>query len=138
MNRYILMLEHDDDDRYITQQTFDENNTNVRIQFVTTSHELFDFLDECSRQTKSFPSLILLNYYSLPQNSIDVLKAIKANHNFKHIPVIVLSGTANVEIITDCYREGASSFIQKPVLSTETNRKISSFVNYWFETASLV
>jgi CheY-like chemotaxis protein len=137
MNRYILMLEHDDDDRYITQQTFDENNANVKIQFVTTSHELFNFLENCGRSGKLFPALILLNYYSLPQSSIDVLKAIKANDSFRHIPVIILSGTVSAQIVSDCYREGASSFIQKPSLAAETNKKISSFIKYWFETATL-
>jgi response regulator RpfG family c-di-GMP phosphodiesterase len=137
MNRYILMLEHDDDDRYITQQTFDENNANVKIQFVTTSHELFEFLQGCIRNAKAFPSLILLNYYSLPQNSVDVLKAIKLKTEFRHIPVIVLSGTVNEQIVTDCYREGACSFIQKPFLADETNRKVSTFINYWFQTVAL-
>lgn len=138
MNRYILMLEHDDDDRYITQQTFDENKTNVKVQFVTTSNELFDFLRKCAVSVKSFPSLILLNYYSLPQNSIDVLKAIKANSEFRHIPVIILSGTVSEQIVIDCYREGACSFIQKPFLAGETNRKVATFINYWFETVALV
>jgi CheY-like chemotaxis protein len=137
MNRYILMLEHDDDDRYVTQQTFDENNANVKIQFVTTSHELFEFLHGCIQKAKAFPSLILLNYYSVPQNSVDVLKAIKLKTEFRHIPVIVLSGTVSEQIVSDCYREGACSFIQKPFLAVETSRKVSTFINYWFQTVAL-
>ncbi len=137
MDRYVLMLEHDDDDRYITQQMFDEHGAHVKIQFVYKSNEVVEYLHRCKESYRQFPSLILLNYYSLPFTSIEVLRSIKSNQDFRRIPVIILSGTVSAEIVNECYAEGASSFIQKPASDLDTNRKIISFIDYWFHTIIL-
>jgi CheY-like chemotaxis protein len=138
MSRTILMLEHDDDDRYITQALFDENNLNISIKFVTNSNELNSYLETCSIKKNRLPSLILLNYHAAPLNAIEILKHLKSQVNYSYIPVIVLSGSTHPDIVRDCYLQGASSFIQKPALSVEAKAKILSFVKYWFETVQLV
>ena len=136
MSRTILMLEHDEDDRYITQATFDEHHLNVTINFVSTSNELIAHLHRCSTKKTPLPSLILLNYHASPLNATEILKTIKSDDNYKHIPVVVLSGTVNPDIIRACYFHGASSFIRKP--SSNVEQTILSFARYWFETVQLV
>ncbi len=68
------MLEHDDDDRHITQSVFAENGYPVNVHFVNNSDDLLAFLLSCEKTFFPFPRLILLNYYSLPLNAVDVLK----------------------------------------------------------------
>lgn len=132
------MLEPDDDDRYITKTVFEENRFDVRITFVTTADELFGHLKSNSKNRSDSPSLILLNYHSMPSTAAQILSELKnKTSSFSHIPVVVLSGTVNNEIIQECYAAGASSFIQKPSRSDETNNKISNFFNYWFGTVEL-
>ena len=70
MARSILMLEHDDDDRYITQSVFDENQYPVTLHFVNNSDELFTFLRACEKEQGAYPNLILLNYYAVPLNAV--------------------------------------------------------------------
>lgn len=137
MKRSILMLEHDDDDRYITQAVFDENHYPVTLHFVNNSDDLFAFLISCERSLHPFPALILLNHYAAPLNSIEILRNLKANSKYAHIPVVVLSGTMDNEILRSCYTVGANSFVRKPATSRETNEKISSFIQYWFKTVEL-
>lgn len=136
MKRTILMLEHDDDDRYITQATFDDYQLNVEIKFVSDSDQLMDYLAECAQNQLPLPSVILLNYQSTPLNAVGLLKNIKSKSEYRHIPVVVLCGTAHPDIVRECYLNGANSFIQKPSAKVET--KILSFVRYWFETVQLV
>jgi response regulator RpfG family c-di-GMP phosphodiesterase len=137
MSRTILMLEQDDDDRYITQAVFDEHHYDLKIQFVTTSNEVFSHLAQCEKNNTRFPSLILLDYHSSPSNAVEILNELKSTGKFSHIPVVVLSGSVKSEIIKECYGSGASSFIQKPSKSADTDAKISSFFKYWFETVEL-
>lgn len=137
MNRTILMLEDDEDDRYITQTIMDDNAYNVCIKFVSNSHDLFDNLRSWHADSTPFPSLIILDYHTFPMNASQILKELKSDAALMHIPVVVLSGTGNGEIIRQCYREGASSFIRKPSTSLGTNMKISTFIKYWFETVEL-
>jgi CheY-like chemotaxis protein len=138
MNRTILMLEHDEDDRYITQSVFEENQVNVNLRFVTTSQELLKYLETCASDHSPFPTLILLNYYASPLNASEILRDLKSDVRFKHIPTVVLSGSVHPDIVKQCYLEGASSFIQKPSLSRDTSTKITNFIKYWFETVELM
>jgi CheY-like chemotaxis protein len=130
------MLEHDEDDRYITQSVFDDNKLDVNIEFASNSTELTSYLDGCVSRKKSLPSLILVNYHAFPLNAVEIIKSLKANDNFRHIPVIVLSGSVSPEIIRSCYEHGANSFIKKPSMGAE--KKILTFVRYWFDTVQLV
>jgi CheY-like chemotaxis protein len=133
MKRTILMLEHDEDDRYVTQAYFDEQQFDVTIIFVSNSQEFFDHLSRAGL----LPSLILLNYHTYPQSAADILRELKSNPKVAHIPVVVLSGSVRTDIIRQCYADGASSFIQKPSGSEETSAKIGNFIRYWFKTVEL-
>lgn len=131
------MLEHDDDDRYITRAVFEENGYSVKLHFVDNSNDLFAFLLSCEKTLAPYPALILLNHYAAPQNAVDILRDLKSNPAYSHIPVVVLSGTLNDEIVHSCYRAGANSFIKKPASGAEINEKIGAFVRYWFGTVEL-
>lgn len=130
------MLEHDDDDRYITQAIFDDYKLNVEIKFVSDSDQLMDYLQRCFQNQQPLPSVILLNYQSTPLNAVSMLKNIKSKPEYRHIPLVVLCGTADPDVVRECYLSGANSFIQKP--SEKVENKILSFVRYWFETVQLV
>lgn len=137
MNRTILMLEHDEDDRYITQRVFDELNYQIKLDFVTSGDSLFQYLRKGVDSNLKSPSLILLNYHIAPTTAVDIIKQLKADKNVHHIPIVVLSGSVTTDVIRECYDAGASSFIQKPWRADQTNEKISNFFRYWFETVQL-
>lgn len=131
MKRTILMLEHDDDDRYITQAVLDELKADVGISFVTNSTDFLSMLE------KSKPDLLLITYRASPLNAVDVLKKVRNLNGFRYTPAIVLSGMANERIVRECYQAGASSFITKPSSDMETTSKITRFIDYWFKTVEL-
>lgn len=131
MKRTILMLEHDDDDRYVTQAVLDELKADIEINFVTNST---DFL---SRLEKSMPDLLLITYRASPLNAVEVLKKVRSLDRFMYTPAIVLSGVSNETIVRECYQAGASSFITKPSSDKETTSKITRFLDYWFKTVEL-
>jgi CheY-like chemotaxis protein len=132
MKRHILMLEHDDDDRYIAQSVIDELNSDVRISFVSTSTEFFQKLEAPKK-----PDLLLITLRSSPLNAIEILRKIKDSAALRHIPVLILSGISNSSVVRECYEAGASSFITKPSSEKDTTGKISAFLEYWFKTVEL-
>jgi CheY-like chemotaxis protein len=138
MNRTILMLEHDEDDRYITQAVFDENQYHVNLHFVASRDDFWSYLKSVPTPTTSVPSLILLNYHTGAGTAVELLTELKRDNRLQHIPVVVLSGSVKPDIVKECYQAGASSFIQKPSSSQSTSEKISNFIRYWFETVELV
>jgi CheY-like chemotaxis protein len=132
MNRFVLMLEGDGDDRYITQQTLSELAIDIPIKFSSNSIEFFRSL-----QLAGKPSLILIDYNSTPENGLEVLKKLKSNSTYSDVPVVILSDSDHPKYKNDCYKFGASSFIKKPDTAEATNKKIASFFNYWFNVVEI-
>lgn len=133
----ILMLEHDDDDRFLTSHVFEEQQLNIRLEFVPNREEVFNYLQRCTDQNRPLPALILINLHMSPVDGREVLKQLKTDDRYRHIPVVMLSGGKEAAMVRECYALGASSFIQKPAHLHETNEKIASFFKYWFTTVEL-
>lgn len=71
----------------------------------------------------------------LPKLSgIEVLKKIKEDERLQVIPVIMLTTSDRDEEANKCYREGANSFITKPVKFTEFSEKVKVLKFYWLLT----
>jgi CheY-like chemotaxis protein len=128
--QYVLMLEDDADDRYITESTIKELGYNIPVRFLSYDRELITYLSQSEQ-----PSLILLDYN--PVTGSDTLKQLKAHPDFNHIPVIVLSEVASNHHVRQCYQLGANSFIKKPDTADLTRNKIETFFRYWFEVAEI-
>jgi CheY-like chemotaxis protein len=128
--QYVLMLEDDADDRYITEATLSELGYNIPIKFLAYDRELITYLTQSEE-----PSLILIDYN--PVTGADTLRHLKTHPDFNHIPVVVLSEVASANHVRQCYQLGANSFIKKPDTADRTRNKIETFFKYWFEVAEL-
>lgn len=129
---FILMLEDDTDDRYITESVLAESGIDVSIKYFCNSEVLFQFLSSSER-----PSLILVDYNSTPENGLEILKKIKSKEEYKAIPVIILTDSTVQKYVHQCYAHGASSVIKKPETIERTKSKINTFFRYWFEVTEL-
>lgn len=71
--------------------------------------------NEINQAIKEFdPDLILLDIYLSDEiNGIDVLKNLIANH--KQIPVVMITGYADVQIAVNAMKIGAKDFLLKPI-----------------------
>jgi CheY-like chemotaxis protein len=133
---FILMLEPDADDRYITETFFRENDFHARLEFVADEEELEDRMSDLRLQN-DLPSLILLSIRTNPQLGILLIKTLKSKSAYAHIPFVVLSGISDENLVKQCYAAGANSFICKPSGDQSTNQKILNFFQYWFRTVEL-
>jgi CheY-like chemotaxis protein len=134
----ILMLESDTDDRFITTSIISEFPYKLDLAFVNYGEELFKYLGHCRENGNALPSLILLSLTANLRDGLEVLRQLKANPLYNHIPVIVLTGVKQKAVVKECYALGASSFIEKPISAQDTNTKIANFLKYWLETVELV
>ena len=92
-----------------------------------TAQEGFEIL-----QTQKV-NLVVLDMELPDKHGLDLLSEIREKNEFCHIPIIILSGNNDPELIRDCLKHGASDFITKPFnieeftlkvdLSVESNRK---------------
>ena len=132
MSFYILMLQTDAEDRFITESTISEIGYDVPLKFLDEMGKLDEYIGR-----EGLPSLILLNDCGSILQKGQVLRQLKNNPSYNHIPVVILGEKSTDEYIQQCYRAGASSYITKPASVNETKKKIELFFTYWFEVAEI-
>jgi CheY-like chemotaxis protein len=83
------------------------------------------------------PGMILLDLNMPGTDGREVLSEIKADERLRQIPVIVLTTSADERDIRSCYRDGANSYIQKPVDMKVFLESIQRLVDYWYHIVLL-
>jgi len=79
-----------------------------QILEATNTKDAIEFLDKKNIQ------LVLLDHRLFDMDSIEFLSKIKSDKRFFDLPVIVLSDSANQDMITKVLKTGASDFVKKP------------------------
>jgi DNA-binding NarL/FixJ family response regulator len=130
MAQYVLMLQTDPDDRYITESTLADISNNVPVQFISEIDELDQAIKEHGE-----PVVILVNDEGSAQRGPLLVKQIKSNGIYGHLPVVILGEVTTTEYIRKCYLAGANTFIIKPSTIADTRKKIETFFSYWMEVA---
>lgn len=132
MHAYVLMLQTDADDIFITESVLSEIGNSIPVKFIADMQEMDEWIAVSGK-----PAVILLNDRGATHTDTEILKKIKSHSAYGHIPVIVLGEVSTGEYIRQCYLAGANTFITKPSSIAETRKKISTFFEYWFEVADV-
>ena len=80
--------------------------------------------------------LVILDMELPDIHGLKVLEKIKSS-NKHNVPVIVLSGKSNSEIVRDCYKLGAAEFIHKPYVPEEILIKIDQWLQRYYNRIKL-
>lgn len=80
---------------------------------------------------KRLPDIILLDINMPGMNGFETLRAVKANEELRHIPVVVLTTSNRKEDVMMAYAYGASSYIRKPSSFSELCRAFEQLASYW-------
>ncbi len=81
------------------------------------------------------PDIIILDLKLGAMDGFDFLKTLRGDEHTRHIPVIVISGTASPKAVDRAYEFGANAMFSKPVSLDGYRAMIGSIVDYWQRTA---
>ncbi len=129
---FILIAEDDSDDRFLLKCAFEENGFNDRLQFLGNGVEVLEFLNSLPDK-KAHPNFILLDLNMPKKDGREVLRELKQNEVFKHIPIIIFSTTNNEQEMRRCYDMGANSYITKPNSFDSLLKTIAAIRSYWVQ-----
>jgi CheY-like chemotaxis protein len=114
----ILVIEDDENDRYLVERTFAKARTLAHLQFATDGEEAIDYLAGNGRfhdrQRFPIPTLVLLDIKMPKVMGFDVLRWLKTKDGLKRLPVIVLSSSDLQPDIDLAYELGANAYLVKP------------------------
>ena len=140
-NQVILIVEDSPEDYEATERGFRESGLANPIFHCEDGDEALDFLFRrgiyADPKKSPCPSIILLDLNLPGTDGHQVLSEIKNNDELKKIPVVVLTTSSDERDIEQCYENGASSYIIKPVSFSGFMDAIRRLRDYWFEIVVL-
>lgn len=134
----LLLVEDDLGDSDLIEEAFEDSTYPVKISLVRDGIQAIAYLRREDDYAKaSLPDLILLDLNLPRMGGQEVLKTLKSDDNFKHIPVIVLTTSDSQEEILTAYNLGANCYVCKPLGLQEFMELIRTMENYWFTVVKL-
>jgi len=125
-------------DILLTREGFKRSSFPVNLQHVENGEDCLAFLrKEGAFASAPTPDLILLDLNMPVMDGREVLKTLVADESFRHLPVVVLTTSANEQDVQEMYNLRCSTYIVKPLDFEEFQRIIQVIAEYWFTVATL-
>jgi CheY-like chemotaxis protein len=124
----ILLGEDDADDEELLKELFATLDEAFYLVFINNGRRLVDYLSKAP--DNGLPCLIVLDYNMPELNGEEILKELKRNARFAHIPKIIWTTSQSESYKRRCLEAGADDYIVKPASVNElveTLRYMTSF-----------
>jgi CheY-like chemotaxis protein len=112
MKKYkIIIVENDEDEQLFMKEGFETVDLFEIVGQVTNGDTLFEWLEQ---NLNTLPDIILSDLNMPGKNGYDVIREIKSNPLYSHIPVVITSTSSTLTIMEKCITAGASDYVVKP------------------------
>jgi CheY-like chemotaxis protein len=132
--RNILLVDDSTNDVTLIKTALKEAHFGNEIVVAEDGEEAIDFLYRKGKYAGyegEKPILILLDIKMPFMDGIEVLKIIRADATFNHVPVVMLTSSRDTNDLQDCYNNGANSFVVKPVNINDFLGVVKDLGQYW-------
>ena len=140
-NGTILMVDDDEDDFLLVSEALRESGLPNDVQLVEDGEQMIDYLNRrgkfMSLENSPLPSLILLDLNMPRMDGREALKEIKKTPDFRRIPIVVFTTSAEEEDIASTYELGASSYITKPSTFDGLVEVMKKLGEHWLKVVRL-
>lgn len=131
----VLLVEDNPDDLELALLAFEKGHFANHVAVARDGEEALEHVFRRGRHAdldpNEAPRLILLDIKLPLIDGIDVLRQIKADPRTRHIPVVMLTSSAEDRDLHACYELGANSYIVKPVDMEQFLAAVQSIGLYW-------
>lgn len=115
----ILLVEDNPDDEALTLRALHKHNIGNEIVVAHDGAEALDYLfgtgRYLGRDANLVPELVLLDLNLRKVSGLEVLRRLRRDPRTARLAVVVLTSSNDERDLIDCYREGVSSYVRKPV-----------------------
>ena len=131
----ILLAEDRDDDIILIRRAFKEGGITTSITVVRDGEEAISYLSGIGRFSNRalypIPFLFLLDLTLPVTDGFEVLRWLRSQPQFKHLPVIVLTASDQIRDVNEAYRLGAHSFLVKSLDFHNAVALAEAMSQYW-------
>ncbi|MBI4962384.1 MAG: response regulator [Desulfomonile tiedjei] len=134
----ILLVEDNPVDVMMTREAFTSGRVCNNLHVAEDGEEAMDFLYRRGKYSSApSPEIILLDLNLPRKDGREVLAEIKADPSLRHIPVIILTTSADETDIWKSYELQANCFITKPVNLEQFTQALECVGDFWFTLVKL-
>jgi two-component system response regulator len=129
-DRHVLLVEDNPNDEALTLRAFKKCNILNEVLIARDGAEaLAHLLNEDGDATR--PVLVLLDLKLPKIDGLEVLRRIRADPRTRHIPVIVLTTSAQEDDVIASYRLGANAYVRKPIKFSAFAEAVKTIGVFW-------
>ncbi|HET9642868.1 MAG TPA: response regulator [Burkholderiaceae bacterium] len=134
-SKTILLVEDNPDDAMLTLRAFKRSHLMNPISVVRDGVEALDFVfgrnAYSERGDAALPALVILDLKLPKLDGLGVLKALRADHRSRYLPVVILTSSKEEQDLVSGYALGANSYVRKPVDFAEFLEAVKVLGMYW-------
>ena len=134
-NSMILVVEDNPDDEALTLRALKKNHIGNEVFVVRDGAEALDFLfctgAYAGRDPREMPQIILLDLKLPKVDGLEVLGCIRADERTRLLPVVILTSSNEEQDLLEGYKNGANSYIRKPVDFNQFVEAVRQLSLYW-------
>jgi two-component system response regulator len=124
----VLLVEDNPDDLELALLAFERGNVPVAVDVARDGAEALDYFAGHHAEP---PQVVLLDIKLPLVDGIDVLRQVKSDQRTRHIPIVMLTSSAQDRDLRACYALGANSYIVKPVDMERFMAAVDNIRRYW-------
>ncbi len=130
----ILMIDDDRDDIYSTRRLLSEHKISNNFLSEIDPRKIISKLDSMNSFVENKLNIVILLDINMPNlDGKSILRLLKTNENYKHIPVVMLCTSDNPDDIEESYALGASGYLVKPIVPEEMLRALNTHGSHKIE-----
>ena len=132
---HILLVEDNDDDAELTVRAFRQANVTNPVVRASDGVEALDYLfargAHAGRDPLVLPQLVLLDLKLPKLDGFEVLRQVRAQETTRLLPVVILTTSNEERDRLAGYRNGANSYVRKPIDFNEFIEAVRQLGLYW-------
>jgi len=134
----ILLVEDNPGDVELTRESLNEGKIKNTLNVVSDGEIALNYIyKRCGFEQAEDPDIILLDLNLPKVDGREVLRQIKSDTDFNHIPIIILSSSEAAGDIQESYNLHANCFVSKPVSLNDFIKVIQMIETFWIDIVKL-
>jgi hypothetical protein len=134
----ILLVEDNNFDEHLTLRALHRVHLGRFVEVVRDGQQALDYLfgegEFHQRQGRPLPLVVILDV-NLPRvGGLDVLAQLRADVRTRLLPVVMLTSSDEERDLIESYRNGANSYVRKPVTAESFTETVGRLGLYWAVT----
>ncbi len=134
----ILLVEDNPADVFMFKRCVKKSSLDTTVNVIDSGTRAEEYIKTLPESTsEDHPDIVFLDLNLPGRTGHELLRDIKSNEFLRHIPVIILTTSANPKDVRKSFGEFSNSFLTKPVDPVEYEKAIHNVLLYWFSVSSI-